>query len=349
MNGLLRDLSVDSPHLLWLLPLALLPFILRPRRQSDWPWLGSVGTDPFSEMVDWGLRILGCVALLALVLCMAGLHLKGGTVQKIGAGAHLVLLIDRSSSMNSSFAGRMPTGQEESKAAAAKRLLKGFVDEREQDRIGMVAFSTMPLFVLPLSDKPDAVNAAIDAIDRPGLSYTDIGRGLAMALSAFDNDNDPLASRVILLVSDGAAVIDMRVQNALKKAVAARPVRLYWLFLRTAGAAGIWDAPADPSEDTPQAMPERHLDIFFKSLGINYRAFEAENAQEVGAAIAEIDKREKAPLRYTEHIPRRELSGYLSALAAAVLLLLLAVHCAQKVVSTGSIRSRHGRQSKLTA
>ncbi len=345
MISLLHTLAVDSPSALWLVPLTLMPFFLRPRRISGWPWLGTIGSDRLSGMADMLLRILGCLALLALVLCMAGLFLKGGSLQKLGTGAHMVLLIDRSSSMNSSFAGQVPTGKEESKAAASKRLLKGFAAERPQDRIGMVTFSTMPLFVLPLTDKPQAVDAAINAIDRPGLAYTDIGRGLAMALSQFDEDNDPLASRVIFLVSDGAAVIDMRIQNALRKSVITRPVRLYWLFLRTPGAAGIWDIPSEPDQDTPQVMPERHLDIFFKSLGITYRAFEAENAEDVAKAIAEIDKREKAPLRYIEHVPRRELSGYLFGFVTFVLLLLLAVQCAQRMVN---VRGREGAYDRKT-
>ena len=340
MIAFFRSLAVESPLLLWLLPLSLLPFFPKPRQVSDWPWLGTLSVDRLSASADMALRVAGCLALLALVLCMAGLYLKGGTLQKMGTGAHMVLLIDRSSSMNSSFAGQVPTGKEESKAAASKRLLKGFAAERKQDRIGMVTFSTMPLYVLPLTDKAESVDAAINAIDRPGLAYTDIGRGLAMALSQFDEDNDPLASRVIFLVSDGAAVIDMRIQNALRKAVLTRPVRLYWLFLRTAGTAGIWDVPKSPEDDMPQVMPERHLDIFFKSLGITYRAFEAENADDVAKAIAEIDKREKAPLQYTEHVPRRDLSAYLFAFVTLILLILIAVHCAQRMVN---IHGQEGR------
>ena len=343
MNGL-GAFAFDSPYMLLLVPLSLLPFFLRPRRVSGWPWLGTARPDRLSEAIDILLRVLGFLALLALILCLAGLHMQGGAIRKLGSGAHMVLLIDRSSSMNSSFAGDMPSGQEESKAAAAKRLLKGFANQRQQDRIGMVAFSTMPMYVLPLTDKSEAVDAAINAIDRPGLSYTDVGRGLAMALSGFEQDNDPLASRVIFLVSDGAAVIDMRVQNALKQALALRPVRLYWLFLRTAGSAGIGDVPSDPDKDTPQAMPERHLDIFFKSLGVPYRAFEAQSVEDVAAAIAEIDKQEKAPLQYTEHIPRRDLSGYLSGVVAVILAVLLMVHCAQRSVGGGVIRSENGRR-----
>lgn len=328
------DFALDRPYALWLALLAILPLLSLPRYVSGWSWLGTVPHDALSKIVDIGWRVLGSMAILMLTLGVAGLYRPGGSVQRIGTGAHLVLLVDRSASMNESFAGRMPSGDEESKAQAAKRLLNGFAAGRPQDRIGMVAFSTMPLFVLPLTDKQQAVEAAINAIDRPGLAQTDIGRGLAMSLSIFDKDDDPLASRVVVLVSDGAAVIDMRVQNALRAALVSRPVRLYWLFLRTARSPGIYDIPEDPGKDTPQSMPERHLDIYFKSLGIPYRAFEAENAQSVVKAMEEIDRQERAPLRYTEYLPRRDLGVYAFGLAALALLLLLAAKLAERRVGT---------------
>jgi mxaC protein len=55
-------------------------------------------------------------------------------------------------------------------------------------------------------------------------------------------------------------------------------------------------------------MPERHLDLFFKSLGIGYRAFEAEGPAAVAEAIAEIDRLERRPFRYVERIPRKDLT-----------------------------------------
>ncbi|MGP1613922.1 MAG: vWA domain-containing protein [Pollutimonas bauzanensis] len=339
MNAAFAGVALDRPYALWLAVLAILPLLAFGRRLSASPWLGAVPPDRLSALVDAGLRILGCIAIAALALGAAGLYLPGGSMQKIGRGAHLVLLVDRSSSMNDSFAGRTPSGREESKAAAAKRLLNGFAADRPQDRIGMAAFSTMPLFVLPLTDKRAAIEAAINAIDRPGLAYTDIGRGLAMAFSMFDRDDDPLASRAVVLVSDGAAVIDLRVQNLLRQALASRPLRLYWLFLRTAGSPGIGDIPEDPGRDTPQSMPERHLDIFFKSLGIPYRAFEAENAEGVAAAMQEIDKQERAPLLYIEHLPRRDLGGYVFGVAALALLGLLAAKLAERRIGPDLPRS----------
>ena len=176
--------------------------------------------------------------------------------------------------------------------------------------------------VLPLTDHHEVVRAAIAAIDRPGLAFTDVGRGLALALSSFADDEDE-ASRAILLVSDGAALIDRKVQETLRDAVARTPVHLYWLFLRSRGAKGIFEEPP-PGENTPQANPERHLHLFFQSLGVPYRAFEATSPQAVEQAIAEIDRQETRPITYFERVPRRDLArpAFVVATAATALLLL---------------------------
>ena len=93
--------------------------------------------------------------------------------------------------MNETFAGRQPSGAEESKAAASRRLLADFVGARAHDLFAVTAFSTAPMLVMPMTDRHDAVRAAIAAIDRPGLDYTNIGRGLGMALSQFGSMSAP--------------------------------------------------------------------------------------------------------------------------------------------------------------
>jgi len=327
MNGWSHWL-VLRPLALALLPLALLPWFVSARRVSDWPWLGGVPPDPGSAWLDRLLRLLASTAIVALVLALAGPALHGQQIERISTGARVALVIDRSGSMNSTFAGRAPDGGEESKASAARRLLKDFVARREHDRVGIVAFSTSPMFVLPMTDRREAVLAAIDAIDQPGLAYTDVARGLAMAFDLFDR-RDPAASQAIVLVSDGAAVIDRRVQEKLRTAFASRALHLYWLFLRTERSGGLFDLPADPSDDTPQRMPERHLHRFFQSLGVPYRAFEADNATELAAAVAAIDQAERGEVRWFEAVPQRDLSAYAFAVAALACALLAAAKAAE--------------------
>lgn len=158
-------------------------------------------------------------------------------------------------------------------------MIADFVARRPHDRIGVAVFSTSPMAVVPLTDHQEAVQAAVAALDRPGLTYTDVGRGLLLAMSMAD-EAAVNASRVAVLVSDGAAVIDRQVQAALRDAVARSPVNLYWLFLRTKGSHGVFEPPPQGEEDTPQANPERRLHLFLSTLGIPYRAFEATSASE---------------------------------------------------------------------
>ncbi|WP_036258428.1 vWA domain-containing protein [Methylocapsa aurea] len=310
-----------QPQMLWLLPLAALPIFLSASRRQAYPSLEGLPEDLFSRIVSLAVAATGIIAIGATILALAGPYRRGQWTERVGQGAETVLLIDRSGSMNETFAGRQPTGGEESKASAARRILRDFVLQREHDRIGVAAFSSAPMLVLPLTDRRDAVLAAVDAIDRPGLAKTDVGRGLSMAL-AMSEEGAPLASRVVLLVSDGAAVIDPRLQNKLRAGFARVRVNLYWLFLRTAGDRGIFEAP-EPGQDTPQAMPERHLDIFFKSLGIPYKAFEVESPDAVREAVREIDRLENHPIVYRERIPRQDLAATFYALAGLATALLL--------------------------
>ncbi|WP_245292016.1 vWA domain-containing protein [Methylobacterium tarhaniae] len=337
LMALVSRFGVTAPAWLWLLPLALMPLVASSQKRIPVPSLAMVPADGLSRLVDAVLTLAGMAAIGFLILALAGPHLVGESLMRTGEGAQISLLIDRSGSMNETFAGRQPSGPEESKAAASRRILEGFVGRRAHDLVAVSAFSTSPMAVLPMTDRHDAVRAAIRAIDRPGLEATNVARGLGLALAQF-GPGAPQASRVLLLVSDGAAIIDRRVQPTLREEFAKIRPTLYWLFLRTAGSPGLGDRPA--GEDTPQAAPERHLDLFFKSLGVPYRAFEAESAQAVEEAIREIDRQERKPISYTERRPQRDLTGFAYGLAALAMALLLAAKLAETDLAVRASASR---------
>lgn len=317
----MMNLGVDHPLVLILLPLALAPLLRSALQASSISSIAVAPPDPLSRLLEHGLKALGVIAVATSLLGAAGLFLPGDEIERYAEGAQIVMLIDRSGSMNETFAGKAPSGAEESKASASRRILRRFVEGRRNDLVGVAAFSTSPMLVTPLSDHQAATRAAIDAIDRPGLDYTNIGRGLAMALAMF-KAGEMDRSRAILLLSDGAGVIDPKIQDDLRAEFKKTNVNLYWLFLRTAGSPGITDRP-DTEDDTPQAAPERHLDLFFKSLGVPYRAFETESFEATEDAMRQIDRLERRSLRYFEKQPRTDVSEgffWVALLASALLL-----------------------------
>jgi mxaC protein len=323
----MNALGFDHIEALFLAPLALIPLLRSVLRETTIPSLLSVPADSLSAVAGGFLKLGGVIAIGASLLGAAGPYVAGAEAERFAEGAQIVMLIDRSGSMNETFAGRTPSGSEESKAAAAKRILKRFVEARRHDLIGVAAFSTAPMLVTPITDHIDATEAAIDAIDRPGLDYTNIARGLAMALSMFKTSEADL-SRAVLLISDGAGVIDPKQRDDLKAEFRKTNVSLYWLFLRTEGSRGISDQSAGDDE-SPQAAPERHLDLFFRSLGVPYRAFEVESADATEEALKQIDRLERHPVRYVEKMPRTDLSASAFALALVATALLIVAKLAE--------------------
>ena len=316
-------MSFSQPVWLWLAPLALAPFLSSLQHGNIYSWNALLPRDPLSRLLQLVIRFTGALAIVFLVSGLAGLFRGEYAVTRTGYGADLVLLLDRSRSMDDSFAGRSPSGSEESKSRAAVRFLEAFIGSRPHDRIGVAAFSTSPLFVLPLSSNREAAVAAVRASALPGLAQTHIAKGLAMALSYF-TENSPGDARGIVLVSDGAAVIEPDSEALLRRSFQQWHPHVYWIFLRTVGNPGLFEIPL-LGEDTPQARPERHLHLFFQSLGVPYKAYQAENPEDIRQAIADIDRAEKTPLNYPEIHPRQDLRGFCYGLAAVLLLALLLV------------------------
>jgi len=317
-------MSVDYPWVMVLLVLCLPPlfgFMAQTRSVSA---LICVPADGVSRAVDLIVRLLAAGAIAATVCGLAGLHRGAGTTLRTGRGAHIVLVLDRSLSMDEGLA---LTGQKAqlSKTAAATKLIQAFFARRPNDSFGLVAFSTQPIPVMPITDHREAMEAAMAAMRQKGLADTDIGAGLEAALAMFQAD-DPLASRVLLFVSDGAGRIPDAVQADLRIKMLLQRIHLYYLYLRSG------DSPA-LSEDVSgrnDLMQPAALNAFFRSLGIPYRGFEASDPGAIVAATDAIGKLENRPVSYHETVPRVGYEGLCYGSAAACLLLVLLARLAER-------------------
>lgn len=323
------NLAFDQPWVLLLAPLLLLPLLRAGRPAVGHPWLQLLPRDAASRRLEALLRVAGALALVATMLAAAGLHRPAYDVERIGRGAHMVLLLDRSASMDQAFAGldlkeQLAARSFDSKGVVARRLLSDFVARREHDLFGMVAFSTYPIPVLPLTGHHDIVQAAITAGDfGRGLAQTDIGKGLLRAIDYFA-DKPFTGSRIILLVSDGAGEMSLATKRRIEHGLRKNRVALYWIYIRTAhGPTLTGDETGDGTGDG-DVLPERALHAFFSGLEGQYRAYTAESPADLERAVDDVSNLQNLPIRYQETIARLDLGSgcfLLGVLAVALLLL----------------------------
>jgi mxaC protein len=325
-------LPFEHPWALLLLPLALLPWLPNRRHMSDYPSLLLLPVDPLSDAFGTLLKGLATLAILACGVAIADPFFSPEPAAHVGRGAEIVVLLDRSLSMDQSFAGkpRSPgaTGVDavsggESKNAAARRLLSEFAAHRDHDLIGMVAFSTAPIVVTHFTEKQDVAQAAIAAGGiGHGLADTDMSRGLSAALDMF-RDQPYNGSRVILLVSDGGAKLDIAARQHITEVMKREHVALYWLYLRTRRSPGLL-ADRDVTSEEQDAVPEHFLHQFFSTMGSPYHAYEAENPDSLAQAMSDIDRLQSLPIRYELPRAHRDLAvvAYAIAFVGAALLTL---------------------------
>lgn len=340
-------MNFDDPWLLWLLPLALLPLLREPGGALANGWMALAPRDRASGLLAWLLRIVGVLAFAALLLGLAGPYWPEYEVQRIGKGAEIVLVLDRSRSMDQGFAGRPPPGMKgtgpevldyymgrwpgrltESKGKVARRLLSEFVTKRQEDRFGVIVFSTLPIRVLEFTQKNEAVQAAIAAGDiGRGLSETNIGLALEEALLSF-SERPYTGSRIVMLVSDGGDRLDPDTRERIAYLARKHRVAIYWIYLRSANSPGLvlekGEAPS--GADT---VPEHALHRYFETLETSYRAYEAGDPEALKQAIDAVDRLEKLPITYLDTMPRRDLSAPMFGLAFVCVVLLLAASLAE--------------------
>jgi mxaC protein len=155
-----------QPWVLLLMPLALLP-LLRRRRDtlmfSHVPWLPM---DRVGRIVGFLWRALAVLGILCTVLALAGPGRSETQVMRTGRGAEILVLMDRSRSMDDRMltsdwksldpvvvrAQSWSRGQQKGKVA--RNLLAKFVAERPDDRFALMFFSANPIHVVPFTQSP---------------------------------------------------------------------------------------------------------------------------------------------------------------------------------------------------
>ncbi len=332
-------LDFAHPWALVLLPLALLPLFRSRVGRLPFSYVAWLPRDRAGLIVDALWRGLAVLAMLATVLSLAGPGKPQTQVTRTGRGAEILVLIDRSRSMDDRM---LPANWRQidplvrtqqawnngpQKSKTARDLLAKFVAERQDDRFSLMFFSTGPLPVVPFTQHDDIVQAGITAggIGR-GLSDTDVGRAMLAAIREFEQ-RPYSGSRIILLVSDGGAQLDPPTRQRIQAGLLRNRIALYWFYLRSVNSPNL-----ETTDEGAETVPEISLHRYFQTLRTPYRYYQAEEKGDLERAVADVGRQQNFPLDFTEQIPRRDF-GRLCLVIALLSCALLLVHRALQLRS----------------
>ncbi len=188
-----------------------------------------------SETVSWRIRsrivldVLRCIAFILIVFGLARPQSNSETQEVNTEGIDIVLSMDISGSM-------LAEDFRPNRIEAAKKLAMKFIDQRPNDRIGLVIFSGESFTQCPItSDHTVLKNLFKDIKSGMIEDGTAIGMGLATAVDRLRESK--AKSKVVILMTDGvnnAGFIDPTTGFELAKTYG---IRIYTIGIGTMGYA----------------------------------------------------------------------------------------------------------------
>lgn len=321
-----NTLAMDLLHypVLALLPLTLLPWLPDKVDTLDFSYTPLLPRDDTARMLGLLWRILATLAMAMLIIGLAGPGRSEQSVERIGRGAEISILLDRSASMDASIRRKLPEAweaarEQDIKSEVVRDALLDLLRQRPDNRYALTLFNIVASRVSPFTDDVDIIRAGLEAtgIGR-GPSETNMGLALLTAIEAFEG-RSYTGSRAIILVSDGGARLSKELQDQIRRGLKQNRISLYFVYIQSDPNSPDLERIGRQSDST---VEEVELHLFFRGLGVDYHVYQASDPDSMAAAVEQIDAQQNLPLTHLERMPRVDLSRHFFALSLACCLLL---------------------------
>lgn len=146
------------------------------------------------------------LALLSGIIALARPQLQKTFVSETSSGIDIVIALDLSYSMiiqdfyPEDDRSRRPI----MRLDAAKGVLKTFIDERPNDRMGIVAFSGRPYNLSPVTQDHSWLHDRLNAVKSGDIKEQGTAIGSAIAASSSRLTDRDAKSKIVILITDGA-------------------------------------------------------------------------------------------------------------------------------------------------
>jgi Ca-activated chloride channel family protein len=286
-----------QPEWLWLL--ALLPLV--------WIWRGRPGrvaAVQYSNLAvarevakatrsrigrwRWALPVLGAAFM---VVGLARPQLVHGQTQVSANGIDIMLGLDVSGSMHA--LDFKVNGERVNRIDVVKSVVSRFIDERPDDRIGILAFAGAPYLVSPLTLDHDWLQQNLNRVTVGGVDDgTAIGSAIASGVNRLRDST--AKSKIVILLTDGMNNAGKISPVAAAEAAKALGVKIYTIAVGVRGEAPIPMKDEFGNEHVVMAK----VDVDEKTLqtvsaltgGTFYRATDTDSLRKIYEQINQLEK-----------------------------------------------------------
>jgi Ca-activated chloride channel homolog len=263
--NLLSNLNFEWWQAIYVLPLPwivrfLLPFLLQykqvtPYAEIRFPdaqrltqtWQPSFSRNQFTQKLN---SILLTLLWFSLVLCLMRPQALEYHTQTLNKGYDLMLAMDTSRSMEA--LDFTVNNKRVNRLSVIKGVLSRFIEQRKNDRIGLILFGSHAYIQAPLTHDGHAVQLMLmNAVPRMAGDATAIGDAIGLAVKKLRDR--PEGSRILILVTDGE-----NTAGILSPMDAAQLAKKYNIRVYTIGVGTQGEVPI--MEDDKLIMTEMPID-----------------------------------------------------------------------------------------
>ncbi len=320
-----------TPWLLIFIPL-IVPFLFGMKKRQRPPALRFPSVELVSSLAStWKIRLyhlpfyLRLLSVLFFILALAAPAKVSQESQVNAEGIDIVLAIDTSDSMAAEDFTLQ--GKRMNRLAVVKDVVKEFIQARQHDRIGLIAFAGRAYTVSPLTTDYTWLLANLERVDLNLIEGgTAIGSAIASGVSRLKKSD--AKSKVIILLTDGVNNAGKVSPITAAQAAKALGIKIYSIG---AGTNGLAPFPARDLwgrlvyQQVRVEIDEELLQQIAKITdGAYFRATDTESLRNGYRQIDQLEKVKIQELLYKEY---QELFGYFLLAGLSLLLVEILLSC----------------------
>ena len=301
---MLNNLTFYSPEFLWLLtllPLFLLWNYIYKNKKTSSLKISSIKGFGHKTLKIKLLPILDILRYLAIIFLIIALSrpqiVDVSTKTKTSKGIDIVIAVDVSSSM-------LAQDLKPNRLDALKLVAKEFINDRVNDRIGLVVYAGESYTKTPVTSDKSVIIKSLDEINFDGVieDGTAIGMGLATSVNRLKDSK--AKSKVIILLTDGVNNSGFIDPNTAADLALSFGIKTYTIGLGSNGNA-LAPIAINPNGTfryglTKVEIDEKLLESIAKQTGgLYFRATDNERLKDIYQEINKLEKTEVEEFKYS--------------------------------------------------